>query len=127
MEQSPGPRDAVLSCLFIMIGGFSGSALRFLADGCFGSLSGTLLVNFLGSAGMGIFMYESIYTGRFGRHARMLIGTGFFGSFTTFSALAIIAYGLLPVVAAGYLILAIVSGLLGIFLGRAAVSVRRLA
>jgi len=110
--------SGILSYLFILTGGFSGSALRFLADELFTTLPGTLLVNFSGSVGMGIFMYASIYTGRFGRHSRMLIGTGFLGAFTTFSALAVIAVQQPPVFAAAYLLLNIVLGLLGILAGR---------
>jgi len=113
--------SGILSCLLILAGGFFGSALRYLADELFTTLPGTLLVNFAGSAGMGMFMYASIYTGRFGRHSRLLIGTGFLGAFTTFSALAVITLQQPPVFAAAYLLLNILLGLLGILAGRTAV------
>lgn len=113
--------SGILSYLLILMGGFFGSALRYLADEIFTTMPGTLLVNFAGSVGMGLFMYASIYTGRFGRHSRMLIGTGFIGAFTTFSALAVIAIQQSPIFAAAYIFLNILLGLLGILAGRTAV------
>ncbi|MCK9579437.1 MAG: CrcB family protein [Methanoregula sp.] len=111
----PGPY------ILIGIGGFCGSALHFWISAIFSTLPGTLLVNTLGSVLIGIFMYESMATGRFSRHARMLLGIGFLGAFTTFSGLALIAVEQPPLMAGVYVSATIVLGLLGVFAGRSLV------
>jgi fluoride exporter len=108
--------------LLIGTGGFCGSVLHFWINAVFSTLPGTLLVNTLGSVLMGIFMYETIATGRFGRHARFLIGVGFLGAFTTFSGLALIAVKQPPVIAIMYVAVTLVFGLLGILAGRTIVA-----
>lgn len=104
--------------VLIAAGGFCGSVLHFWINAVFFPLPGTLLINTAGSVLMGIFMYEMIATGRFGPHARYLIGIGFLGAFTTFSGLALIAVEEPPFFAAAYVGATLVLGLLGILAGR---------
>lgn len=80
--------------LFIGIGGFVGANARYLftilitnrIGGAFPF--GTLFVNFTGSLLLAFFIH---WTGRqftLPTHVRLMIGTGFFGAFTTFSTFA---------------------------------------
>ncbi|MGB7787971.1 CrcB family protein [Methanoregula sp.] len=118
MFWKPARSAELVSCTLIFLGGMTGSVLRFVAGEMFSSLPGTLFVNTLGSFFMGIFMYESIYIGRFSRQARMLAGVGFLGGFTTFSTLAVITVQQPPAVSAAYFFLTLACGLGGILAGR---------
>ena len=61
----------IVSYALIAFGGFFGAVLRYLVDEQVPTLTGTLIVNFSGCFLMGIFMYESIYIGAFGRNTRI--------------------------------------------------------
>ena len=110
-------KEELIALLLIAVGGFSGSVLHFWINGIGTSLSGTLLVNTLGSFLLGLFMYETSI-GRFGCRSRMLCGVGFLGAFTTFSGIALIAVQEPPVTAALYLAVTLVLGLLAVLAGR---------
>lgn len=112
----------IVPLALIGIGGFCGSVLHFWINAVFSTLPGTLLVNTLGSVLLGIFMYESMATGRFSRNARMLLGIGFLGAFTTFSGLALITVEQNLVIAIAYVSATLVLGLLGILTGRTIVA-----
>jgi len=104
--------------LLILAGGFLGSIARFIIGEWSSLLTGTLFVNTAGSVFMGIFMYESIWLGRFSRQTRLLWGMGFLGAFTTFSSLAVIAAELPPALGLGYFLVTVACGIMGIFAGR---------
>jgi CrcB protein len=125
MSWKPVFSAELISCMLIFLGGMIGSILRFCAGEMFSSLPGTLLVNTLGSFCMGIFMYESIYIGRFSRQARMLAGVGFLGGFTTFSTLAVISVQQPPVISGAYFFLTLACGLGGILAGRSLIILTR--
>lgn len=85
------------SLIFVGIGGFCGANARYLLSlwvndfltPRWGSFPyGTLLVNVLGSFGLALFGFW--FSARTGMSAqtRLLVGAGFFGAFTTFSAFA---------------------------------------
>ena len=94
------------SLLFVGIGGFFGAISRYLmtlwVNGIFvntraeHALSahgmmlpyGTLVVNVLGSFGLAVFGVWFISRTGLSPNIRLLIGTGFFGAFTTFSTFA---------------------------------------
>lgn len=104
--------------LAVALGGFTGSILRYVTDEHIVSLEGTLLVNTLGCFGMGLFMYEAMYLGRFGRRTRLLFAVGLIGSFTTFSALAVQTFSAGPVFGLLNIGANLIFGLLGIAAGR---------
>ena len=109
----------------IAAGGFLGAVMRWLIDMQIPSLPGTLVVNFLGCVAMGVFMYESIYIGEFGRETRIFFGIGVIGAFTTFSALAVQSFQAGLVTGMANLIANILLGLLGILAGRHLISYQR--
>ena len=91
------------SLLYVGVGGFFGANARYLLTlgtnhvltplmGVFPY--GTLLVNVLGSFGLALFgVWFGARTG-LSPQLRLLIGSGFFGAFTTFSAFANESYAL---------------------------------
>ncbi|MDO9323805.1 MAG: fluoride efflux transporter CrcB [Methanoregula sp.] len=113
------------SYAIIAAGGFLGAVLRWFIDVQIPSLTGTLVVNFLGCICMGIFMYESIYIGAFSRKTRIFFGVGVIGAFTTFSALAVQSFEVSPAIAILNLAANLVLGLFGIFVGRYFVTYQR--
>ena len=91
------------SLLFIGVGGFFGAIARYLltlaanhvltpALGLFPY--GTLLVNVLGSIGLAFFGFWFGARAGLSPQLRLLVGSGFFGAFTTFSAFANESYAL---------------------------------
>lgn len=111
-------REELVVLALIAAGGFTGSALHFWILGFLPALEATLVVNTLGSFLLGVFMYETLVTGRFGSRARILIGAGFLGAFTSFSALALIVVQQSPVIAAGYMVVTLLLGLSAVGAGR---------
>jgi fluoride exporter len=113
------------SYALIAAGGFLGAVLRWFIDLQIPSLTGTLVVNFLGCILMGVFMYESIYIGAFSRETRIFFGIGAIGAFTTFSTLAVQSFEVAPGIAILNLAANLVLGLFGIFVGRYIISYQR--
>lgn len=120
-----GMKIDTFSYALIALGGFIGAVLRYLLDEQVPSLIGTLAVNFFGCVLMGIFMYESIYLGTFGRHTRIFFTTGLIGAFTTFSALSVQSFQAGPVIGMANLLANIILGLAGILAGRHLISYQR--
>lgn len=100
------------------IGGCIGSIARYQVNEWVPSLFGTFIVNVLGCVAIGILMYESMYFGAFSRNARLLLGAGMIGSFTTFSAFATQSVEVGPVIGLIFIAANIFCGLLGVLLGR---------
>ena len=113
------------SYALVILGGFTGSTLRFLIDERITSIAGILLVNVTGCFFLGVFMYESIYIGRFSWNARLFFGVGAIGAFTTFSALAVQSFQLMPVIGIVNLLANVVLGLAGVMAGRVLISYQR--
>ena len=80
--------------LFIGIGGFMGANARYLFTIWITSRIGTafpygtLFVNFTGSLLLAVFIHLAGQRFNFSPHTHLMIGTGFFGAFTTFSTFA---------------------------------------
>ncbi|MFY9750676.1 MAG: CrcB family protein [Methanoregula sp.] len=105
--------------LAVAFGGFIGAVLRYLTDtAVVDSLPGTLIVNTVGCFFLGIFMYESMYLGRFSRTTRQFCAVGIIGSFTTFSALEVQSFAAGPVLGAVNLVATFLLGFAAIWCGR---------
>ena len=79
------PLRHIETLVLIGIGGFAGSNLRYFVDSFLSGIQGTLFVNTLGSFLLGFIIYEATYTNQFTAEGRMILGTGFLASFTTYS------------------------------------------
>jgi CrcB protein len=112
-------REDVTPSLAVAVGGFIGAVLRYLTDAAVVlPLPGTLAVNTIGCFFLGIFMYESMYLGRFSRTTRQFCAVGIIGSFTTFSALAVQSFAAGPVIGAANLAATLLLGFAAIWCGR---------
>lgn len=110
--------------VYVLLGGGAGAWLRFMAGRLIPSASfpfATLTVNVLGSFAMGVLTGWLARQGQGGESLRLLLGVGVLGGFTTFSAFSLdlvlmIQRGATGA-AAGYVLLSLVGGVLGLFAG----------
>lgn len=116
------------SILLVGLGGFAGAVLRFLVGSVVQSQSGlsnfplgTLTVNTMGSLAIGLLSQLALVSFDFSPQARLLIFTGFLGSFTTFSTFSnetvILIQRGQPSVAMLYFILHLLLGLGAVLIG----------
>jgi CrcB protein len=84
-----------MTALLVALGAAVGAAIRFVVasryDESEGLPVGTLVVNVVGSGLLGAFSAMAL-----SGHAMALLGTGFCGGFTTYSAFAVQTHGLGP-------------------------------
>jgi fluoride exporter len=112
------------SLLFISIGGFFGTALRFTL-GLFLPYSSwpwsTFIVNMMGCFFMGLFIGMS-QKYHFSDNIRLILCTGFCGGFTTFSALALENLSFIEkhnfLVSAFYILISVLIGTVLVYLGK---------
>lgn len=105
------------SLVLIAIGGFAGANLRYLLGDVVGGATGTLFVNVLGSFALGFLLYEARYSGIISKRSRIVVGTGFLSSFTTYSTFALEAVGF-GIAGAGYVATSYTLGFAGVLAGR---------
>lgn len=105
-----------MTALLVALGGAVGAALRFTIASRYdeprGWPSGTLVVNVTGSALLGALSAMAL-----SGHAVALLGTGFCGGFTTYSAFAVQTHGLGPRSGAAYAVVTIALSLAACVLG----------
>ena len=101
-----------MNTLIVMLGGAVGAAARYHLGGVIGRGSvfpwGTLAVNILGGVLMGVLMARGP-----GEPARLLLGVGLLGGFTTFSAFSLETVALLQRGAAGVALGYVAASVLG--------------
>ncbi|MGH3474674.1 MAG: fluoride efflux transporter FluC [Aeromicrobium sp.] len=113
---------------FVALGGMAGSLARHGVERMLGTSNGlpvgTLVVNLIGAFALGVLLEGLATRGSDVGHrraARLLVGTGFLGGFTTYSALAVEADGLLRdgrvAIALAYGLTTVVVGLLASLAG----------
>jgi CrcB protein len=99
-----------MTALLVALGGAVGAALRFAIagryDGPRGFPWGTLVVNVAGSGLLGVLSAMAL-----SGHATALLGTGFCGGFTTYSAFAVQTRGLGPRRGTAYAVVTIAASL----------------
>lgn len=89
--------------VLIAIGGFLGAVLRYAVALALPATVlpwGTLAANVLGSFALGVLLYEAHLAGVLSAETRLVVGTGFLSSFTTYSTFASETATLAPPLAA---------------------------
>jgi len=105
--------------LLIAVGGFAGANLRQFVDLLVaGTLQGTLTVNILGSFALGVIVYDSLDQPAIADNSRLVFGTGFLSSFTTYSTFVTDTLLAEPLTAVGYVGVSYLSGFLAVFIGQ---------
>lgn len=115
MERS---RLSVLA--LIAAGGFTGAVARhaFAVALPAGFPWGTLAANVLGTFLLGVLLYDQRLADRLSPETRLLLGTGFCSSFTTYSNFAAETAGLAPAFAAANVVANYALGFAAVLLGR---------
>ncbi len=104
--------------LLIAAGGFAGACMRYALNEVVPGMYGILVINVIGCYLLGFLMYESIYVGAFSPQTRLVYGAGFIGAFTTFSTFSLQTFEASPLIAMSNVLVSLVLGMAGIFLGR---------
>lgn len=112
---------------YIVVGAVLGAPLRYFVAGHIQNATasafpwGTLLVNVTGCLAIGFILGLAEERDVLSREARLLLVTGFLGSYTTFSSFGFETYNLARIGeaarAAGYVGLSVVAGLAAVWLG----------
>ncbi len=106
--------------LLVGIGGFAGANLRYALDLIVpGVAIGTFLVNVLGSYALGVLVYDSLNSPAIAENSRLVFGTGFLSSFTTYSTFVLDTILVDPLIAVGYVFGSYIVGFLAVVAGRA--------
>jgi CrcB protein len=115
---SHNPLRTAEAFALVAIGGFAGSNLRYLVGLLVPGMGGTLVVNVLGSALLGILLYAGLYAGTLSGESRTVLATGFLASFTTYSTFALEAATADPVALIAYVVASYSLGFAGVLAGR---------
>ena len=113
--------DRVEPLALIAVGGFAGAVLRHalaVALPTAGLPWGTLAANVLGAFALGVLLYEARFSGVLSPETRLLVGTGFLSSFTTYRTFAVETAGLSPGAAAANVAATYVLGFAAVVCGR---------
>jgi CrcB protein len=115
--------DRLRPLALVGVGGFVGAVLRHgLAVGLPSSVPlGTLAANVLGTFLLGALLAEARLVDLLSPETRLVVGTGFCSSFTTYSAFALETSQLVPAIAAANVGLNYALGFVAVLLGQAAV------
>lgn len=114
-------RDRIRVLALVAAGGAAGSLLRHglgLWVPAWQPL-GTLAANWIGAFLLGVVLYEAHLADRLSPATRLLVGTGFCGSLTTYSTFAAETAAAPPTVAATYVVGTYTVGFAAILAGRA--------
>ena len=115
--------EVIWPLVLVAMGGFAGATARYGVELALPTVFpwGTLAVNVVGSFVLGILFYEAQLLGRLSPKMRLLAGTGFLSSFTTYSTFAVETVSLSPRVAVLNVAANYGLGLLAVVAGRALV------
>jgi CrcB protein len=104
--------------LLIAIGGAVGANLRYAIGTVAPGLRGTFIANVTGSFLLGFLLYEAIYTDILAEKTRVIFGTGFLSSYTTYSTFALETVQAPPVLGVLNLVGSYAFGFVAVLVGR---------
>lgn len=118
--QQPHALKRLEPVFLIAVGGFVGAILRYAVSDVLpgGFPWGTLTVNVTGSFALGVLLYEAHLSDMLSAETRLIVGTGFLSSFTTYSTFAVQTAELSPLFAILNVGANYVLGFLAVLLGR---------
>jgi CrcB protein len=118
VETRRDTRPAALA--LVGLGGALGALLRYGLDGLIPGWDplGTLVANVIGAFLLGILLYEAHLAARLSAETRLLVGTGFCGSLTTYSTFAAETASTTPTRAVAYVTATYALGLMAVLAGR---------
>lgn len=109
--------------VLIALGGTVGANLRYAVGAAAGgALLVTLLVNTIGSIGLGLLLFDARADDYLSKRLRYVFGTGFFASFTTYSTFVADIALTTPEFAVPYIVASYASGFGGVLVSRKIVS-----
>lgn len=79
----------VETVLLVAIGGAVGANARYAVGTVMPGVSGTFVANVTGCFLLGFLLYEAVYTDVLAEQTRLVFGTGFLSSYTTYSTFAL--------------------------------------
>jgi CrcB protein len=114
-----GARGRTRALALVGAGGFAGAVVRWGIDGWLASPLpvGTLAANVLASVLLGLLLSEAHLAEWLGAETRLLLGTGFCGSLSTYSTFAAETATAAPAVAGAYVVATYLLGFAGIVAG----------
>jgi CrcB protein len=111
--------------LLVALGGILGANLRYALDVAAGdALAVTLLVNAVGSFGLGLLLFDARADDLLSKRFRYVFGTGFLASFTTYSTFVADVALTAPALAVLYLVASYTAGFGGVLASREVVAMR---
>lgn len=112
------PLVALEAAILVAIGGFAGANLRYAVTLLVADLPAILLTNAAGSFALGFLLYEARYTGLLGERTRVVVGTGFLSSLTTYSTFVLLSAEASPALLVGNVVGTYALGFAGVLAGR---------
>lgn len=113
------PLVVMETVLLVAMGGALGANMRYGVGVLVPGLVGTFVANATGCYLLGFLVYEKRYTGLFAERSRVLFGTGFLSSYTTYSTFALEIVQSEPETAVGYIAVSYAVGFTAVLVGRA--------
>lgn len=111
--------ERVHPLVLVAVGGFLGASLRHAVSLTLSTaVVGTLAVNVAGSFALGVLLYEAHLANVLSAETRLVVGTGFLSSFTTYSTFAVQTLSLSPQLAVANVAGNYALGFLAVVLGQ---------
>ena len=105
--------------VLIAMGGALGANVRYLIGLVIPGLGGTFLANVVGCFLLGFIIYEAEYTSIISNRSRLVFGTGFLSSLTTYSTFAVETVQASPVLGVANVVGNYAVGFAAVLVGRA--------
>lgn len=113
------PLVVLETVVLVAIGGALGANARYGVGLLMPGLGGTFVANATGCYLLGFLVYEGQYADLLAERSRVLFGTGFLSSYTTYSMFALETAQSAPAVAVGYAAISYAVGLMAVLIGQA--------